>query len=73
MGGGAGDKAPLAVPLESLNLDAPPVEEKTRERRSAKEVEACVDEKTRNFKGPNGEASAPSMEELRVLIESCGV
>lgn len=72
LGGGSGDQASLAVPLESLKVDETAVEAKTREKRSAKEVEACVDEKARNFKGPDGQPSAPSVDDLKAWIEACG-
>lgn len=73
LGGGSGDQASLAVPIESLKVDETAVEAKTREKRSAKEVEACVDEKARNFKGPDGQPSAPSADDLKSWIEACGV
>ena len=73
LGGGSGDQASLAVPLESLKVDETAVEAKTRETRSAKEVEACVDEKARNFKGPDGQPTAPSADDLKAWIQACGV
>ncbi len=73
LGGGSGDQASLAVPLESLKVDETAVEAKTREKRSAKEGEACVDEKARNFKGPDGQPTAPSADDLKAWIQACGV
>ncbi len=72
MGGGSGDQVPLAVPVDSLDLKNTPVEAKTVEKRSAKEVEACVDEKVAGFKGSDGERSVPSMDELKLIIQGCG-
>jgi len=72
MGAGAGDEAQLAVPLESLDLESTPISGQIRERRSAREVEACVEQKAGNFKGPDGEPSAPSADDLRAFIEACG-
>lgn len=72
LGGGSGDQASLAVPLESLRVDETAVETRTREKRSANEVEACVEEKARNFKGPDGQPTAPSAEDLKAWIQTCG-
>jgi hypothetical protein len=72
MGGGSGDEAPLAVPLESLDLKNTPIETKSVERRSAKEVEACMDERAANFKGPDGQPGVPSIEDLKSIIQACG-
>lgn len=72
LGGGQGDEAQLVVPLESLDLESTPIDGRSRERRSPKEVEACVDEKSRNFTAADGEPTVPSMDELRAIIVACG-
>jgi hypothetical protein len=72
MGGGSAEQSFTEPPRESLKVDENAVQGRVKESRSTKEIELCVDDKARAFKGPDGVATAPGAEDLQRWIEECG-